>query len=164
MWRTLALLLFAVSARLVAQDPAKVDSLLVTLSKPKAVATDVVLAALMANGLNVTDNSGSLIVADFGQTTDPVFGSTRYDRKVRALVLLVDSATTRVLITGEEVRSDVRGRTDREFKRLRIDNRAGGNGEKVWCRMVATAMMLDSTQVSEDARKSAKCAERLRKS
>jgi hypothetical protein len=67
---------------------------------------------------------------------------------VRATLYGADSVTT-VVIIGQEVRLDDSGI---QLRRLRIDNRAGGNGGKVWKKMVAAAMLLDSAAVPEAAR------------
>lgn len=144
-----------------AQKTPKVDSLLIALPVPKAQAIDKVLEAFALIRLDVTDQAGSLITSNLGEETDMLLGSVRYRRTVRALVLPVGEDAAKVLITGEEVRSDPK-RGDREFRRLRIDNKAKNNGEKAWCRMVAVAVHLDSTQVSEDARKREACAYALR--
>lgn len=130
-----------------AQKVAKIDSLLVRLPKPKADAMDLVLEAFVRAGLSITDQTASMIESDQG-TTDAMIGGIRFNRVVRALVLGRDSMTT-VLITGDEVRSDKKD--GREFKKLRIDNKAGGAGEKVWKKMVAAALALDSAQVPRDA-------------
>jgi len=88
-----------------------------------------------------------MVESDQG-STDAALGGIRFTRVVRALVLGRDSLTT-VLIIGDEVRRDKRD--GREFKKLRIDNKAGGAGEKVWKKMVAAAMALDSAQVPPGA-------------
>jgi hypothetical protein len=49
------------------------------------------------------------------------------------------------VIRGEEVRTDTEFGTP--MKRLRIDNHAGGNGGKVWKKMIAAARILDSASV-----------------
>jgi hypothetical protein len=118
---------------------------------------DLVLTGFAAAGLDVTDNSGSLVESDIGAKNNSLTGAN-YQRAVRALVIAKDATATKVLLTGIEARDD----NGRVFKRIRIDNRAGGNGEKVWCQLVAVAVFLDSTQVSPNARKADKCAERLK--
>lgn len=148
----------AVATLLVVSQPAsaqkvKVDSLLILLSKPKAQVMDQVLTAFTEQGLDVTDNSGSLVKSDQGGKNNGLTGH-KYTRTIHALVIGRDSVSTRVLITGTEVRE---GSTGQIFKRLRIDNRAGGAGGKLWCRMVGVARALDSTQLSEDALASDAC-------
>ncbi len=140
-----------------AQKAEKIDSIFVELPVPKAAAMDRVLTGFASAGLDVTDNSGSIVESDIGAKNNALTGAN-YRRSVRAIVIAKDSTTTRILLTGIEARDD-RGRV---FKRMRIDNRAGGNGEKVWCQMVAVALLLDSAQVSQDARKADKCTERLK--
>ncbi len=66
----------------------------------------------------------------------------QYNRIVRALLIGRD-ATTSVLFMATEARDDQRGFQ----KQIRISNRTGGNGGKVWRKVVAVAMALDSTQV-----------------
>ena len=112
------------------QKAEKIDSLLVQLPIPKAAAMDRVLAGFAAAGLDITNNSGSLVESDLGAKNNALTGAN-YRRSVRALVFAQDSTSTRVLITGIEARDD----NGRVFKRMRIDNRAGGNGEKAWCQM-----------------------------
>jgi hypothetical protein len=123
-----------------AQKVPKIDSLLIHLPKPKAAAMDAVLEAFARSGLDVTDNSGSMVEADIGGKSSLL--GLKYTRVVRAVVFGNDSATT-IMIRGEEAREDNKG----WVKRLRIDNKAGGNGEKVWRKMVEVAVALDSTQV-----------------
>ena len=147
----------ALSQPVSAQKAEKIDSILVELAMPKAAAMDRVLTGFASAGLDVTDNSGSIVESDLGAKNNALTGAN-YRRSVRALVMAKDSTATRILLTGIEARDD----NGRVFKRMRIDNRAGGNGEKVWCQLVAVAVSLDSTQVSPDARKAAKCAERLK--
>jgi hypothetical protein len=106
---------------------------------------DRVLTAFAQAGLDVTDNSGSMVESATGAKSNII--GVKYERTVRALLMSRDSSTTAVLLRGEEARSDKQGWT----KRLRIDNRAGGNGGKVWRQMVAVAVALDSTQVPEGA-------------
>jgi hypothetical protein len=130
-----------------AQKTPKVDSLLVRITKPKAEVMDLVLAAFMQAGLSITDQTASLVTADLGSNEN--FVGIRFARVIHALLLGRDSVTT-VLITGDETRFD--HQNDRQFKRLRIDNKAGGDGGKAWRKMVAAAMLLDSTQVSPDAK------------
>ncbi len=142
-----------VSSSVAHGQKAKIDSILVTLPRPKAEAIDLVLAAFAENGLDVTDNSGSTIESDQEGSTNVLTGE-RFSRVVRALVLGKDSTSSKVLITGMEVREDSDGKV---YKRLRIDNKAGGNGEKLWCRMVSVGMALDSAQVPGEARKPDKC-------
>ena len=125
----------------------KVDSLLLHISVPKERAAELVVQAFVHAGLTVTNTTSLLIEADEGSTRNlAAGGETR--RVVRAILLPSDS-TTDVLITGIENRIDQYGRT---YKRLRIDNRAGGNGAKVWKKMVDAAMALDSTAVPDAAR------------
>lgn len=158
LWR--AALLFAVVTPAIAlgQKPPKIDSLYVELRSPKAEALDAVLAAFAAARLDVTDQTPSLVTADLGSTRND-FTGIRFDRVVRALLTARGDSATGVLLTGDERRTAKDGRM---FKRLRIDNRAGGAGEQAWCQMVLVALALDSTQVSEDQRKAEGCAERMR--
>ncbi len=128
---------------LMAQKSPKIDSLLVVIPAPKGEAMDQVLAAFAAAGLEVTDNSGSLVSSDVGGSTN-ILG-TKYTRSVRALLTGSGGSTT-VLLHGEEFRSDNKGFT----KRLRIDNRAGGNGKKVWNQMLTVAHTLESAWGSRD--------------
>jgi len=125
-----------------AQKPPKIDSLLIRLPIPKAAAMDRVVEAFMLAGLSVTDQTSSMVESDQGSNTSAL-SSVRFTRVVRALLVGRDSVTS-VFITGEEVRADAG--SNRDFKRLRIDNRAGGQGGKVWLKMVAAARALDSTQ------------------
>ena len=119
----------------------KIDSLLLVLPQPKAEAMDAVLDAFARAGLSVTDNSGSMVESDVGVTVSG-FTRVKYTRIVRALLIGRDTIT-RVLITATEQRDD-----QRDFqKQIRISNRTGGNGGKVWRKMVAVGMALDSTQV-----------------
>lgn len=131
----------------------KVDSLFILIPHSKSLVMDLVLTAFTEQGLDVTDNSGSLVTSDFGGKNNLLTGH-KYTRMIHALVVAKDSTSTRVLITGTEVRE---GSTGMIFKRLRIDNRAGGAGGKLWCKMVGVAMSLDSAQVSQDARASDAC-------
>jgi hypothetical protein len=110
---------------------------------------DAVLEAFARCGLDVTDNSGSMVEADMGGKSNLL--GVKYTRVVRALAFGSDSATT-IVIRGEEAREDDKGWA----KRLRIDNKAGGNGEKVWRKMVEVAVALDSTQVPAAAFKKKK--------
>lgn len=142
-----AALVCAAAAPVAAQKVLKVDSLLVRLPKPKAEAMDLVLEAFMRAGLSITDQTSSIVESEQG-SNDSMFGGIRFTRVVRALLIGRDSVTT-ILITGDEVRSDKA--SGGEFKKLRIDNKAGGAGEKVWKKMVAAAIALDSTQVPRDA-------------
>jgi hypothetical protein len=121
--------------------PPKLDSLLVTVPVPKAEAAERVVAALEAVGLAVTTSTPSVVESDQGETLDQLTGANRH-RVVRA-TLLPAGDTTRVLLRGvEEILR--RGRTE---KRKAIDNRADGNGGKVWAKMVAAARQLDSASV-----------------
>ena len=139
-------------------DPTFVDSLLIIMAKPKDEVLDLVVEAFTLAGLAVTNITGPLVTADAGTTDDGLLG-VAYSRTARAIVMRHDSATT-VLITGVEIRKSSDGSTA-GMQQLRIDNKAGGNGEKVWCRMVLAALKLDSTQVSADARKQpGKCEQR----
>lgn len=139
-------------AALEAQKVPKIDSLLVELPVPKPAAMDLVLNAFISAGLEVTDNSGSMVESDQGGNRNML--GLRFTRVVRALVTARDSASTRILLTGIEVRLNER---DDPFTRLRIDNKAGGAGEKLWCKMVSMASALDSTQVPDAAKKPDKC-------
>lgn len=124
----------------------KIDSLALHLHLPRDKAVDAVVSAFTQTGLGVTNSTPSFVEADQGRTSAFV-GYTA--RKVRAMLFGSDSTTT-VVIVGDEVRLDDDGIT--QLRRLRIDNRAGGNGGKVWAKMVAAAMMLDSASVPEAAR------------
>ena len=126
----------------------KIDSLLVKLPVAKERAFDAVVRAFTTVGLEVSNTTSSLIEADQGSTGNMAFGGEAH-RVVRAVLLPSDSSTV-VVITGIEQRTDPDGTTSR---RLRIDNHAGGNGGKVWKKMVAAALMLDSTAVPAAARK-----------
>lgn len=119
-----------------AQKSPKIDSLLVQLPMPKADAMDAVIEAFSRTGLEVTDNSGSMVESDVGGKTNLI--GVKYTRAVRA-VLFGHGETTTVLIRGEEAREGKDGFT----KRLRIDNKAGGNGKKVWEQMAAVAHALE---------------------
>jgi hypothetical protein len=124
----------------------KIDSLLVALPMPKERASDAVLQAFTRVGLRVSNTTSSLIEADEGSTANNAFGGQNH-RVVRAVLLPSDSSTV-VVITGVEERTNLYGTTT-----LRIDNHAGGNGGKVWKKMVAAALALDSTAVPAAARK-----------
>jgi len=123
----------------------KIDSLALHLHLPRDKAVDAVVSAFTQTGLGVTNTTPSFVEADQGRTSS--IGETA--RKVRAMLFGSDTTTT-VVIVGDEVRYDTDGTTI--LRRLRIDNRAGGNGGKVWAKMVAAAMMLDSASVPEAAR------------
>lgn len=138
------LLTCTVSVPAHSQKPPKIDSLLILLPKPKAEVMDLVLAAFTQAGLSITDQTTSLVTADLG-SNDNILTGVRFVRVVRALILSRDSTTT-VLITGDETRH-MKEDNNRQLRRLRIDNHAGGHGEKAWRMMVAAAMLLDSTQV-----------------
>jgi hypothetical protein len=123
----------------------KLDSLRVTLPVSKERAADAVVRAFTTVGLGVSNTTSSLIEADEGSTANNAFGGQNH-RVVRAVLLPSDSSTV-VVITGIEARTNQYGTTT-----LRIDNHAGGNGGKVWKKMVAAALMLDSTAVPAAAR------------
>ena len=123
----------------------KIDSLALHLHLPRDKAVDAVVSAFTQSGLGVTNSTPSFVEADQGRTSG--LGETA--RKVRAMLFGSDTATT-VVIVGDEIRYDDDGHSI--LRRLRIDNRAGGNGGKVWAKMVAAAMMLDSASVPEAAR------------
>jgi len=105
-----------------AAQRAKVDSLLVPVPRPRAAAADMVLTAFVQQGLEVTDNSASLITSNQGTKMNS-FTKVRYTRVVRALLLSSDSTTTQVLLTGTETREAAIGGTrtqrimDRKFLR-----------------------------------------------
>lgn len=124
-----------------AQQKTKIDSILVTLPLRKDAAMEKVLDAFATVGLPVVDNSGSLVTAEAYSNTSAL--GVVYTRTVRATVLRRSDSTASVLLIGQEVREDT---NDDSKRRLRIDNRAGGNGKKVWRKMVAVAAALDSTQ------------------
>jgi hypothetical protein len=130
--------------------PDKLDSFLVALPVSKAEAGDRVVAAFVAAGLPVTNTTPSLIESDQGSTHDGL-GSYSRHRVVRATLLAAGGDTTRVLIQGTE--DLVRG--GQMEKRKAIDNRAGGNGGKVWARMRVAATALDPTQLPPDVPKNA---------
>jgi hypothetical protein len=123
----------------------KIDSLALRLHMPRDKSVDAVVAAFAQSGLTVTNTTTSLVESDQGSL--PTFGG-KTQRIVRAVLFGADSTTT-VVMTGDEIRMNDDGSL---LRRLRIDNRAGGNGGKVWKRMVAAAMMLDSASVPEAAR------------
>jgi hypothetical protein len=137
----------------VAAQTTKVDSLLVVLKRPKALVMDQVLSGFAQAGLEVTDNSGSLVTSDQGGRRSAWTG-IRSTRVVRALVLARDSMVTQVLITGMEMRQGAAGLV---HSQTRVDNRADGAGGQLWCKMVHVAMSLDPGQVSPDARASRAC-------
>ena len=122
------------------QSP-KVDSLVLHLRLSRERAADAVVAAFAQSGLGVTNTTTSLVESDQGATGG---FSTTNRRIVRAVLFGPDSGIT-IVITGEEVRTDTESGI--LMKRLRIDNRAGGNGGKVWKKMVVAARMLDSASV-----------------
>ena len=124
----------------------KIDSLALHLHLPRDKAVDAVVSAFTQTGLGVTNSTPSFVEADQGRKS--TFGG-QTARKVRAMLFGSDSITT-VVIVGDEIRYDDDATTI--LRRLRIDNRAGGNGGKVWTMMVAAAMMLDSASVPEAAR------------
>ena len=125
----------------------KIDSLRLTLMLPYDAAYTTVATAFMDNGLNVTNSTPILIEANEGETANfATFGSNQ--RIVRAVLLRRDPATTLVQLTGRELRKASNGTVQKE---LRIDNRAGGNGGKVWRKMLKVAWALDSTQVPGEA-------------
>lgn len=154
----LALLLaVTVAVPLPAQDNPKIDSVLVRLGLPKDSTLEAVGAAFAKRGLVVTNASPFFVEADLGQTGNALGFSVPTHRVVRAVIFAIGESTT-VVLTGEEVRKNSFGQ---QIRRLRIDNRAGGNGEKAWCRMVAVALELDSLQVPAAAIKADKCPKRL---
>jgi hypothetical protein len=122
----------------------KIDSLRVTLRVPKAEAADRVAAAFAAAGLRVSNSGPGFLEADEGRTS-ALYGYTH--RVVRATIFTQDSMAI-VQISGDEVRHNDDGGI---LKQLKIDNRAGGNGKKVWRKMVAAAMALDSASVPQAA-------------
>lgn len=139
-----------------AQKPPKIDSLLVTLPMPREQAASAVVAAFSQAGLGITNTTPFLIEADQGSTGA---WSTEHHRVVRAVLTNPDSAHTNVLIVGTEVVTEREVRIGRRvysgrgniLSQKRIDNRAGGNGGKVWGMMVDAAWMLDSTAVPIEA-------------
>jgi hypothetical protein len=124
---------------LTGQAVPKVDSVLVQLPLQKSDAADAVVGAFTRAGLSVANTTASLVEADEGVSQNH-FAGGEARRIVRAILLPVDSRTN-VLIVGEETRADKYGRV---FKRLRIDNRAGGNGGKVWKKIEAVGAELES--------------------
>lgn len=117
----------------------KVDSLLVTVHKPRERAIDDVVAAFAAARLQVTNTTGSMVEADLGQKAG-AFAS--YKRTVRALLIGRDSVT-QVEITGDELRLHSDKYAGLSAVRYRIDNHARAEGGKVWAQMVAVARQLD---------------------
>jgi hypothetical protein len=72
---------------------------------------DRVVTAFAQVGLDVTDNSGSMVEATTGAKSNLI--GVKYERTVRALVLSRDAAHTAVLLRG--------GREGAEFPRGRLD-------------------------------------------
>lgn len=127
---------------------AKVDSLLLHLPLSRAAALDRVVGAFMSVGLTVTNTTNSLVESDQGKTTDSWLTGIDRARVVRAVLYGSDSSTT-VFLVGSETQTMGTGQTR---DKLRIDNKAKGNGGKVWRKMVAVAMALDSMQVPRAVR------------
>jgi hypothetical protein len=129
-----------------AQKPPKIESLEVRLAQSKADAMELVVAAFMNAGLDITDNSGSLVEAEMGQKKGGFLGNTQYTRTVRALVVGAGSSSSVVTLRGEEVQdiTDTDGR--HTIRRYHIDSKAKKDGGKVWKKMVDVAMALDSAQ------------------
>lgn len=123
----------------------KVDSLLIVLPMSKDATSDAVVEAFTAAGLTVSDQTPSMIESDVGTTKDGL-GSYSHQRTVRA-TLLPRKDSTAVLIVGTEALT----RRNQEEARKRIDNKAQGNGGRVWRQILDAGKRLDSTQVSPDA-------------
>ena len=123
----------------------KIDSLALHLHMSREKAVDAVVSAFTQTGLGVTTTTPSLVEADQGRTS--TFGGEN-GRMVRAILFGADSMTTVVMI-GDEIRY---GDDGHRLGQRRIDNQARGNGGKVWKKMIAAAMMLDSASVPEAAR------------
>ena len=134
-------LLIACSSAAAQSKPPKVDSLLATLELTKDEASDAVVAAFTQAGLMVTDQTSSTITADLGETRDEL--SSFHRRRIVRATLLPSAEVTLVLIQGTE---DVR-KGDRPVVLRKIDNKARGNGGKVWRKMLKAARALDSTSV-----------------
>jgi hypothetical protein len=144
--RLIPLITFA-SLAAIALPAQKIDSLMIKLPFPKERAAEAVVHAFTTVGLGVSNTTSWLIEADQGATPNNLVGG-QARRVVRAVLLPSDSSTV-VIITGIEERSDQHGTS---WQRLRIDNHAGGNGGKVWEKMVGAALLLDSTAVPAAAR------------
>jgi hypothetical protein len=144
-WHGMSLLVVLFVPRLLLSQARveKIDSLIVRLAMPRERALDAVVGAFLAAGLRVINTTPSIIETDEGSNAG--WGQS-FHRVVRAILVGAESATT-VIIYGEERRHYSSGGT----KRLRIDNRAGGNGGKVWAKMVDAAWSLDSTAVPQAA-------------
>jgi hypothetical protein len=149
----MALLLGTGSTGLAAQVPAKVDSILIRVALPKAAALEEVAAAFAAHGLAVTNASAFFLEADLANPANATGFVSSTVRIIRASFYGRGDSTTVVLI-GEEIRRDGRRQP---YRQLRIDNQAGGDGQKAWCRLVTVAMSLDSLQVPEAATMSDRC-------
>jgi hypothetical protein len=132
------------AAALLTQQAAKVDSLRLVLGTPFDQAYSRVASAMTEHGLTITNSTPIMIEADEGATQDLLIGGTRH-RIARAILLRRGSDSTVVQIVGREV---VSSRSNHD--EMRIDNRAKGNGGRVWRKMVAVAWALDSTQVPRE--------------
>jgi hypothetical protein len=140
------LLVFALGSPVHAQKPSKIESLQVRLAQSKADAMELVVAAFMNAGLDITDNSGSLVEAEMGQKKGGFLGNTQYTRTVRALVVGAGISSSVVTLRGEEVQDITNSDGRHTIRRYHIDSKAKKDGGKVWKKMIDVAMALDSTQ------------------
>jgi hypothetical protein len=133
------------SAQMVTSTPApeergnteKSDSFLVIVHKPRQETIDAVVAAFIANGLEVSNTTNSMVEADLGVQKSLL--SVQYTRKVRAIFFGKDSAT-KVLIFGTETRDDIYHPNP-----YRIDSRAKKAGGVIWRKMAAVADAIRDT-------------------
>jgi len=129
----------------------KVDSIRIVLPVPREQAVSKAFDAMRAAGLNVVSTTPLLVFADEGATENFATGGSNH-RIVRADVTPGDSSSA-ILITGQETRQWKSGQAlftnygQTQQVGLRIDNRAEGNGGRVWKKMVRAALILDSLQV-----------------
>lgn len=135
------------------QQTPKIDSLRLELPTTFDDAYARAATALTDNGLSITNSSPILIEADAGETTN--FASGGKNHRIVRVILLKRASSVTVQITGTEVRNyksqGLLTAVQENSSQLRIDNRAKGNGGKVWRKMVAVAWTLDSTQVPSAA-------------
>jgi hypothetical protein len=142
-----SLLVFTLGNPVHAQKkPPKIESLQVRLAQSKADAMELVVAAFMNAGLDITDNSGSLVEAEMGQKKGGFLGNTQYTRTVRALVVGAGTSSSVVTLRGEEVQDITDSDGRHTIRRYHIDSKAKKDGGKVWKKMIDVAMALDSTQ------------------
>jgi hypothetical protein len=126
----------------------KVDSLMLRLAVPREAAAESVVTAFTRAGLTITNTTNMLIEADAGSTPNLLTGGEAR-RVVRAVLMGAPQNATNVLITGTEIRMDENKHVQQT---IRLDNRAGGNGGRVWRKMVTAALALDSASVPVAAR------------